>query len=198
MNQRITHTRDSLRAKKAAGKIITAMDMHFAILEEAKIRHNFKAAEEVFCDLLDHLNLNPGEQRDETRVQPIGSNLMAFRKAIATIVRYAPDVQTSRKYACFFLRHFKEPYRDETTQNRVLINVIYAYANAKDGNYLKEALDLVKEGLARGLGRPQPRMLQRKYGDDNLNDVFQSVCRSVLAYHKLEIAEDGVSLKPWP
>ncbi|KAG0183111.1 hypothetical protein DFQ28_002304 [Apophysomyces sp. BC1034] len=169
--------------------------MYIAIVQEAKHKQDFGAAEELFQCLLEELHLKPTMKDNKGRAKIAEKSIIAFQKSIATLIRYSPNPQRALNYACYFLREIKEPYRDESTENRILINIIYVYSRSSDEKHLVDGLDFINEGLARGLAQGHASRFNARRGSDNRENVFVNVCKPLLTHNRLHIADNGTSLE---
>ncbi|KAI7846633.1 hypothetical protein BDC45DRAFT_576929 [Circinella umbellata] len=114
-------------------------DLMDTILDELKKINDFEAGEKLFSHLLEKLQLQDPLGRAADVYCPdkpqyssnnrtfINAEIVYFRNATATMVRYAPHPEKSLKYASFFLNQIHPPLRDAKTEITILLNLIHVY-----------------------------------------------------------------------
>ncbi|KAL0079122.1 hypothetical protein J3Q64DRAFT_1763867 [Phycomyces blakesleeanus] len=190
--------KSNILAISESGRNPMAHEIGRAIVNELKVNQNYKGAEELFQDLIKRMNIVISDSSGNN-TKSIGENCRfidgdLFRKAIAALVRYAPNPQLALNYTTFYMRDIEEPLRTQTSENFVLVNLIYVYSKSKSSTYLEDALDFVKHGITRGLAIQVPQGASRSY--NVCPKVFDTVCQPVLRFHKVQISKDRRCIEP--
>ncbi|KAI9028835.1 hypothetical protein CLU79DRAFT_716459 [Phycomyces nitens] len=198
MHRRQYQSQDRFSTTAESTKRSSAYDLSWAVVGEVKHKKNYKASEELFQQLIQAMNIQI-DHPNGNNTKWVGENCRfaeadGFRKAMAALVRYAPNPQKALDYTTFYMRDINEPLRTRISENYILINLIYVYTQTRINSYLEKGLDLVKHGLERGLASQVP--LKNTSQQDVSAEVFETVCQPILRYHGLQFSADKTSLQP--
>lgn len=167
-----------------------------AISKEVKFNRNYRYGEELFIFLEDNL-----EEKRESRpdYQFAENEIGAFQKAMATLIRYAPNISKARYYFCLTLEKYVSPFRSARLEVILLTNLIYVSTTNQQAENMKDALELIQTALDMGVlqvefPKEEDASLSNHFGDTL--EVFETVARKVLKYYRLEFNSDKTGVQP--
>ncbi|KAI8335703.1 hypothetical protein BC941DRAFT_429108 [Chlamydoabsidia padenii] len=195
----MTH-RQSYQQERPAPQNV--MDARGSVVHYCK-NGQFPQAEHAFAQLCDMIRFRARHSDNDnpwskTKVNYSELQIDNFQKAISSLVRYAPTLQQSIDYGCFFLHQVPEPLRDEAVEITVTINLIYLLKKTGRQEEMKQALELAKTGVAfeYALPRtPQDNRAKHTFYQDS-HSVFSDIAGPVLRHFGLDFSADKRSVVP--
>ncbi|KAI8967496.1 hypothetical protein BDF20DRAFT_840056 [Mycotypha africana] len=194
---------EDLKRRIESGEKLQPRILGLAVIHRARVERNFSSAlyfydqlQKVIRELIDRPGwvCHPGD-------------VSLFKKAVGSLVRYAPTTQQAIEVFYDFFENWDEPFRTMSTELVLFTNLIQVVSKGGHGTEaeMKDALRLIQIALRLGVLAIRPEHYDETFAPartrrfsqqapDNSREVFKSVCSKVLRYYNMDYTSDNLGL----